>query len=70
MIAFIDKPPLIDPHGDGFLVTFQSGEALKLYLTRHAALSLPVLVQGAVAKATIAALDKEPIKFRRPKRKR
>lgn len=71
MIVFVDRYPSIEPHGDGFLVTFKSGEeSIQLMLTRHAALGIGPIFAKAWAKATLAQLDKEPIKFPAKKRKR
>jgi hypothetical protein len=71
MIAFVDKPPTFEPHGDCFLVTFQSGaDQINLMLTPHAALYLEQKIRKAKAQATYAALGKEPIPFPKPKRRK
>ena len=41
MIAYVDRPPTIEPHGDGFLVTFKSGDSETAFmLTLHAMTAL------------------------------
>lgn len=37
MISYVDKPPTIEPHSGGFIVTLKSGETETAFmLTRHA----------------------------------
>jgi hypothetical protein len=71
VIAYVDKPPIIDPNGDSFLLTFQSGEeSIKLMLTPHAAFYLERKLAEAKARAAVAALGKEPVKFPTKRRQR
>ena len=58
MIAYIDTPPTIEPHNDGFLLTFMSGGTeTQLFLTLHAMSGLcgkgTLRVKEAQAKSTM-----------------
>lgn len=70
MIGFIDKRPTIEPHGDGFLLTLNSGgEAVTFMLTRHALGGLSHVAAAAEAKRRVADLA-EPAPFTAKRRAR
>jgi hypothetical protein len=61
MIAFVDKPPLIEPHGEGFLVTFKSGESETAFmLTLHAMSALCGMGMAKVKQAQAAQFKPTP----------
>ena len=71
MIGFVDEAPRIEPHGDGFLVTVDSGGTeTRFMFTRHALVLLGHKISAAHAKARVAELDAEPTPFPARRRKR
>jgi hypothetical protein len=74
VIGYVDKPPLIEPHGDGFILTVSSGSTeTRFMLTLHAMTGLcgagMLRVKEAQAKAAAFAMcEVEPFKPKRGKR--
>jgi hypothetical protein len=61
MIAFVEKPPRIEPHGDSFLVTFKSGDSETAFmLTLHAMSALCGIGMGKVKQAQAAQFEPTP----------
>jgi hypothetical protein len=72
MIAYVDKPPTIEPCDGGFLVTFTSGGSeTQFLLTLHAMTGLCGKGMRRVQEAQCAATEFAPTPFtpkqRRPK---
>jgi len=68
MIAYIDKPPIIEPHNGGFLVTLRSGEAESQFLlTLHAMTGLcsKGMLRVKEAQTKAAAFEPTPRPTRR-----
>jgi hypothetical protein len=69
MIAYVDAPPIVDPHNGLFLLTAKSGkETVQIALTRHALRALRLECEKADAMQRVADLN-EPIPFE-PKRRK
>jgi hypothetical protein len=72
MIAFVETSPMIDLHGEHFLVTVKSGtDEIKLMLTARAFFGLKNEWHGAYAKRQIAEMEakEKVVDFPKPKPK-
>ena len=64
MIAYVDAPPNIEPHGDGFVLTLKSGDSeTKFMLTLHALTGLSARSALEVKAAQAQAVLMEPTPF-------
>lgn len=69
MIAFVDKPPSVEPLGGGFLVTLTSGgEETAYMLSLHAMTGLCGSGMARVREAQAAQAQAQPIRFPRKRR--
>lgn len=61
MIAYIDAAPKIERQGDGFLVTFKSGETETAFMvTLHAMSALCGIGMAKVKQAQLAQFEPTP----------